>query len=96
MKINQSDIINDIHTLFVGKKSRLEIKNMIESSFEYITEKVIENNRVEIRKLGSFILKFHNVQSMYNPASRTIEKCKPYKVLFFKPSKLISNNLNKI
>lgn len=92
-KVNQSDLVNILYTVSGKKESKKTIHSFISDFFEYIFAQTLKLNRVEIRGFGIFMLKTHNRITLYNPIINKMTKSKPYHVLYFKPSCIITNKL---
>lgn len=92
-KVNQSDLVNILYNITGKKETKKILHSFISDFFEYIFEQTLEDNRVEIRGLGVFILKIHKRMTLYNPIINKMISAKPYHVLYFKPSCLITKKL---
>ncbi len=75
--------------------SKEEAKSFIETFFSIIEDKVIGGEEVKIPKLGNFSSRKKNERYGRNPKTGVEALIKKRKVVRFKSSKLLKNNINK-
>ncbi len=75
--------------------SKEEAKSFIESFFSIIEDKVVGGEEVKIPKLGNFSSRKKNERYGRNPKTGEEALIKKRKVVRFKSSKLLKNNINK-
>lgn len=89
----KADLVNKIsREMNISKQEAEEGVNLF---FHTIKEAILEGEEIEIRGFGSF--RFRERTSRYGRNPRTGEPVKvpPKKVLYFKPSKLLKELINK-
>ena len=75
--------------------SKEESKSFIENFFSIIEDKVVVGEEVKIPKLGNFSSRKKNERYGRNPKTGEEALIKKRKVVRFKSSKLLKNNINK-
>ena len=75
--------------------SKEEAKFFIETFFSIIQDKVIQGEEVKIPKLGNFSSRKKNERYGRNPKTGEEALIKKRKVVRFKSSKLLKNNINR-
>ncbi len=75
--------------------SKEEAKSFIESFFSIIEDKVVGEEEVKIPKLGNFSSRKKNERYGRNPKTGEEALIKKRKVVRFKSSKLLKDNINK-
>lgn len=78
----------------VEKLNRDVSKNIVELVFQDITDALVKDKRVEIRKFGSFIIKHYDGYFGRNPKTGKRVKIKPKKLPVFKVGKEIKERVN--
>ena len=91
--LTKQDIANKIN--FKLGFSKEEAKAFMESFFNIIQDKVAAGEEVKIPKLGNFSLRKKNQRYGRNPKTGIEAVIKKRKVVRFKSSKLLKNNINK-
>lgn len=87
------DIINKIaEELNIPKQEAEESVNVF---FEAIREAILNGEEIEIRGFGSFRYRNRLPRSGRNPRTGEPVAVPPKKVLYFKPSKLLKEMINK-
>ncbi len=64
-------------------------------SFQSIKDAILKGEEIEIRGFGSFRFRKRTSRSGRNPRTGAPVKVPPKKVLFFKPSKLLKEMINR-
>ena len=75
--------------------SKEEAKSFIENFFSIIQDKVVLGEEVKIPKLGNFSSRKKNERYGRNPKTGEEALIKKRKVVRFKSSKLLKNNINR-
>ena len=75
--------------------SKEESKSFIENFFSIIQDKVAAGEEVKIPKLGNFSIRKKNERYGRNPKTGEEALIKKRKVVRFKSSRLLKNNINK-
>jgi len=87
------DLINKIsQEMSIPKQEAEEGVNLF---FETIREAILRGEEVEIRGFGSFRFRKRTARAGRNPRTGEPVKVPPKKVLYFKPSKLLKEMINK-
>ena len=89
----KADLINKIsRELSIPKQEAEEGVNLF---FVTIREAILKGEEIEIRGFGSFRFRKRPSRSGRNPRTGEPVKVPPKKVLYFKPSKLLKELINK-
>jgi integration host factor subunit beta len=75
--------------------SKQEAETGVNMFFEAIKEAILKGEEIEIRGFGSFRFRQRASRSGRNPRTGELVKVPPKKVLYFKPSKLLKEMLNR-
>lgn len=73
-------------------KKAEQIVNLV---FDSMAEALIENDRIEIRGFGSFMVKDYKAYMGRNPKTGEVIKVKPKKLPFFKVGKELRERVNR-
>jgi integration host factor subunit beta len=89
----KADLVNKIsQELNIPKQEAEEGVNLF---FETIREAILKGEEIEIRGFGSFRFRKRTSRAGRNPRTGEPVKVPPKKVLYFKPSKLLKEMINK-
>jgi integration host factor subunit beta len=89
----KADLINRIaKEMDIPKQEAEEGVNLF---FQSIKDAILKGEEIEIRGFGSFRFRKRTSRSGRNPRTGAPVKVPPKKVLFFKPSKLLKELINK-
>ncbi len=89
----KADLINRIsQDLSIPKQEAEEGVNLF---FESIRQAILRGEEIEIRGFGSFRFRNRMPRAGRNPRTGEPVKVPPKKVLYFKPSKLLKELINK-
>lgn len=72
-----------------------EAETGVDLFFESIKDAILKGEEIEIRGFGSFRFRKRTSRSGRNPRTGAPVKVPPKKVLFFKPSKLLKEMINR-
>ncbi len=75
--------------------SKQEAETGVNLFFQSIKEAIQRGEEIELRGFGSFRFRNRNARSGRNPRTGEPVQVPPKKVLYFKPSKLLKNLINK-
>jgi len=75
--------------------SRQEAETGVNLFFQTIKEAIMRGEEIELRGFGSFRFRQRGARSGRNPRTGDPVNVPPKKVLYFKPSKLLKNMINK-
>ena len=89
----KADLINKISKEM--DISRQEAETGVNLFFNTIKEALLRGEEIELRGFGSFRFRQRNSRSGRNPRTGEPVKVPPKKVLYFKPSKLLKEMINK-
>jgi len=89
----KADLINKISKEM--NISKQEAETGVNLFFQTIKEAIINGEEIELRGFGSFRFRERCARSGRNPRTGKPVKVPPKKVLYFKPSKLLKNLINK-
>jgi len=89
----KADLINKISKEM--NVSKQEAETGVNLFFQTIKEAIINGEEIELRGFGSFRFRERGARSGRNPRTGKPVKVPPKKVLYFKPSKLLKNLINK-
>ncbi len=90
--MNKSQIV-DILYKRLKKYKKSEIKEVVDRVFETMTSGLKEDKRIEIRGLGSFVLKEIPSKTARNPKNGELVKVPPKKTVYFKMGKILKKEL---
>lgn len=89
----KADLVNKIaQEMNISKQ---EAETGINLFFQTIKEALQRGEEIELRGFGSFRFRQRHARSGRNPRTGDPVQVPPKKVLFFKPSKLLKNQINK-
>ena len=96
MRINltKKEIVNSIY-MQIGYSKKIS-ENLLEDFFEIILLNLKKNKKVKIAKFGTFELRFKKKRIGRNPKTKESAVISERKVILFKPSKELKNNINKL
>ncbi|MFP4081766.1 MAG: HU family DNA-binding protein [Candidatus Aminicenantes bacterium] len=89
----KADLINKIAKEM--NISKQEAETGVNFFFHTIKEALLNGEEIELRGFGSFRFRQRGARSGRNPRTGEPVKVPPKKVLYFKPSKLLKNMINK-
>jgi integration host factor subunit beta len=72
-----------------------EAEDGVDLFFQSIKDAILKGEEIEIRGFGSFRFRKRTSRSGRNPRTGAPVKVPPKKVLFFKPSKLLKEMINR-
>ncbi len=93
--MNKSDIVDALHKK-LKKYKKSEIKKVVDGTFEAMIDALKNNDRIEIRGLGSFKVKEINSKLARNPKTGEKIEIPERKTVHFKMGKVLKNALFKI
>ncbi len=89
----KADLINKIaRRMDIPKQEAEQGVNLF---FQAIKEAILKGEEIEIRGFGSFRFRNRTSRAGRNPRTGAPVKVPPKKVLYFKPSKLLKEMINK-
>ena len=77
------------------KISKQEAETGVNLFFETIKDALKRGEEIELRGFGSFRFRTRNARAGRNPRTGEPVQVPPKKVLYFKPSKLLKNMINR-
>jgi integration host factor subunit beta len=89
----KADLINKISKEM--KISRQEAETGVNLFFEILKEALLKGEEIELRGFGSFRFRQRDSRSGRNPRTGEPVRVPPKRVLYFKPSKLLKEMINK-
>lgn len=89
----KADLINKMSKEM--KISRQEAETGVNLFFQTLKEALLNGEEIELRGFGSFRFRRRGSRSGRNPRTGERVKVPPKKVLYFKPSKLLKEMINK-
>jgi len=89
----KADLINEIAKEM--NISKQEAETGINLFFQTIKEALLKGEEIELRGFGSFRFRQRGARAGRNPRTGEPVQVPPKKVLYFKPSKLLKNVINK-
>ncbi|MGB8953091.1 MAG: HU family DNA-binding protein [Candidatus Aminicenantales bacterium] len=89
----KADLINIIAKELNIPKQEAELG--VNQFFETIKEAILRGEEIEVRGFGSFRFRKRPPRSGRNPRTGDPVKVPPKKILYFKPSKLLKEMINK-
>lgn len=89
----KADLINKISRKM--NISRQEAESGVNLFFQTIKETLLKGEEIELRGFGSFRFRRRSSRSGRNPRTGDSVDVPPKKVLYFKPSKLLKEMINK-
>ena len=93
MNLTKAKIIDDIYSK--SQFSKRESARLLESMLEIIKEELCSRDKIKIEGLGLFLVKKKAARMGRNPRSGDEIKIEPRKVITFKPSKVLKENINE-
>ena len=91
--MTKSDIIKEVSD--GTGLTKVEIEAVLDGIIHSISEAMKRGERVDLRGLGSFIIKQRPARDARNPATREIVRLKERFIPAFKVSKILKNVVNK-
>lgn len=92
--MNKSELIEKVaEKANVTKKRAEEVVNLI---FDSMVEAMVKGDRIEIRGLGSFVVKTYGSYTGRNPRTGESIRVKPKKLPFFKVGKELKERVNML
>ncbi len=89
----KADLINKIaQEMSISKQ---EAETGVNLFFEAIKDALQRGEEIELRGFGSFRFRTRGARSGRNPRTGAPVKVPPKKVLYFKPSKILKNMINR-
>lgn len=89
----KADLINKISKEM--RISRQEAESGVNFFFQTLKEALLNGEEIELRGFGSFRFRQRSSRSGRNPRTGERVEVPPKKVLYFKPSKLLKEMINK-
>lgn len=89
----KADLINKISKEM--KISRQEAETGVNLFFQTFRESLLKGEEIELRGFGSFRFRKRSSRSGRNPRTGEKVEVPPKKVLYFKPSKILKELINK-
>lgn len=89
----KADLINKIAKEM--NISKQEAEAGVNLFFQTIKEAILKGEEIELRGFGSFRFRKRGARAGRNPRTGEPVEVPPKKVLYFKPSKLLKNMINK-
>lgn len=89
----KADLVNKI--AIEMNISKQEAETGINLFFQTIKEALLKGEEIELRGFGSFRFRKRGARAGRNPRTGKPVQVPPKKVLYFKPSKLLKNMINK-
>jgi len=91
--MNRSDLVKNI-SLQIGNIKKNDIEESVNQLVSFISNSLLEKNRVEIRGFGSFSSRYRSVRLARNPKTGTSITVGPKFYTYFRPSKLLKQQVN--
>lgn len=89
----KADLVNKIAKEM--NVSKQEAESGVNLFFHTIKEALLKGEEIELRGFGSFRFRQREARSGRNPRTGELVDVPPKKVLYFKPSKILKNLINK-
>ena len=89
----KADLVNKIAKEM--NVSKQEAENGVNLFFSTIKEAILRGEEIELRGFGSFRFRQREARSGRNTRTGELVDVPPKKVLYFKPSKILKNMINK-
>ena len=89
----KADLVNKIAKEM--NVSKQEAESGVNLFFRTIKEAILRGEEIELRGFGSFRFRQREARSGRNPRTGELVDVPPKKVLYFKPSKILKNMINK-
>ena len=90
--MNKKDLIDSLSRKM--EISGKEAKKVVDLVFQRMTDSLAQGDRVEIRGLGSFVVKDYKAYEGRNPKTGEVIAVKPKKLPFFKAGKELKERVN--
>ena len=74
---------------------QIDVKKVVQSTFDYITEALVRGEKIELRNFGIFKLKQRRSRTGRNPRTGEAVPVPPRKVVVFKPGLDMKKMVNK-
>ncbi|MFA4974110.1 MAG: HU family DNA-binding protein [bacterium] len=92
--MNKSELIETVSAKAqITKKRAEDVVNLI---FDSMTEAIVKGDRIEIRGLGSFVVKEYGAYTGRNPRTGESIKVMPKKLPFFKVGKELKDRVDQM
>jgi len=91
--MNKSDIIKNI-SLQVDSIKKNDIEETVNQLIKLISDSLLKKNRVEIRGFGTFSSRYRSVRLARNPKTGTSITVGSKFYTYFRPSKLLKQQVN--
>ena len=91
--INKSDLIQDVSAR-CDYISETEVDDAVREIIELLSEKLIENNRIEVRGFGTFCLHHREARQGRNPITGEMVMVPQKSIPHFKPGKALREGVN--
>jgi len=87
---------SDLITVLAAKENLTELQatRIIKLIFDGFKEALVKGERIEIRGLGSFVVRNYKPYAGRNPKTGEIVDVKPKKSVYFKVGKELKNKMN--
>jgi|TARA_E500000178_G_scaffold257331_1_gene253898 integration host factor subunit beta len=93
--MQKSDLLEKLNTqniIFTSSDSKIALDSLI----DHLTNLLSEKQRIEIRGFGAFSVRERNPIRGRNPKSGKAIELDSRSLIYFRPSKLIKNRINKL
>ncbi|WP_296402342.1 HU family DNA-binding protein [Psychrobacter sp.] len=91
--INKSDLIRDVSAR-CDYISDIEVDDAVREIIALLSEKLIENNRIEVRGFGTFCLHHREARQGRNPKTGEMVLVEQKSIPHFKPGKALREGVN--
>ena len=92
--MNRSDLLDNISKRMVNVK-RSDVEESVNHLISIISNTLYEKNRVEIRGFGTFSSRFRSIRLARNPKTGTSITVDSKFHIYFRPSKLLKQEVKK-
>ncbi len=90
--MKKSDLLNYLSDKFTHIKKK-DLQEILNGTFEAMTDALSKGDKVEIRGLGSFKIKVKNSRRARNPKTGEIVNVPEKRVVYFKMGKVLKRKL---
>ena len=91
--MNKSDLIKNI-SLQIDSIKKNDIEETVNQLIKLISDSLLKKNRVEIRGFGTFSSRYRSVRLARNPKTGTSITVGSKSYSYFRPSKLLKQQVN--
>ena len=91
--MNKSDLIKNI-SFKIGNVKKNDTEEAVNQLISIISDSILEKNRVEIRGFGTFSPRHRSVRLARNPKTGTSITVRSKFYTYFRPSKLLKQQVN--